>query len=279
MKKRGVYKITNTVENKFYIGSTGSYAERVRTHRARLRDNRHHSAGLQEAWNRLGEGAFVFHLVEEVEPARTLEEAENKWLDAWVGTDACYNVGRKYGAPWKGAHAESHPMHGKPRSEETKAKLRDARLRQADPRLGHRHSEETKELLRQIKLAKPERHWLGKTRDEETRRKISEAQKGVPKGPRTYTADGLRRAQENMRRNAMEQKPLAFENVMAKFPAEVRAKYDFSKAIYAGALVRIEGCVCPEHGEFSQYAAQFRKGRGCPSCGKKQGWEARKAVV
>jgi hypothetical protein len=57
-------------------------------------------------------------------------------------------------------------------------------------------------------------------------------------------------------------KPLA--EVVAKFPP---SEYDFSKAEYKGALVRIEGVVCPVHGEFSQYAAQFRKGRGCPKCG------------
>lgn len=59
-----------------------------------------------------------------------------------------------------------------------------------------------------------------------------------------------------------------FDQVLAKFPKEVQNKYDFSKALYAGALVRIEGVGCVKHGLFSQYAAQFRKGRGCPECGK-----------
>ena len=55
--------------------------------------------------------------------------------------------------------------------------------------------------------------------------------------------------------------------VLEAFPETVRAKYDFSTADYRGALVRIEGVRCPEHGVFSQYAVQFRKGRGCPACG------------
>jgi hypothetical protein len=59
-------------------------------------------------------------------------------------------------------------------------------------------------------------------------------------------------------------------DVQAQFPDSVRARYDFSKARYFGALLRIEGVVCPDHGEFSQYASQFRKGRGCPSCGATQ---------
>jgi len=60
------------------------------------------------------------------------------------------------------------------------------------------------------------------------------------------------------------------DEVMALFPADVRARYDFSCAVYTGALARITGVRCASHGEFSQYAAQFRKGRGCPSCGGQQ---------
>jgi hypothetical protein len=70
-----------------------------------------------------------------------------------------------------------------------------------------------------------------------------------------------------MKRNARPQEHTPLNEVLAKFPEEVRSKYDFTNAIYTGALNRITGCVCPTHGEFSQYAAQFRKGSGCAECG------------
>jgi hypothetical protein len=62
---------------------------------------------------------------------------------------------------------------------------------------------------------------------------------------------------------------LTIQEVISKFPAEVRARYDFTAAAYHGALERITGIQCPEHGEFSQYPAQLRKpdGAGCPRCG------------
>ena len=61
------------------------------------------------------------------------------------------------------------------------------------------------------------------------------------------------------------------DEVIAKFPKEVQERYDFTTAVYKGALVRIEGIKCPLHGEFSQYAAQLRKnGAGCPTCGDKK---------
>jgi len=58
-----------------------------------------------------------------------------------------------------------------------------------------------------------------------------------------------------------------FAEVVEKFPLEVVDRYDFSEAVYTGALNRIEKVRCPSHGEFSQYAARFRKGWGCPECG------------
>lgn len=57
-------------------------------------------------------------------------------------------------------------------------------------------------------------------------------------------------------------------DVLAKFPSEVLERYDFSQSAYHGALARMTGVVCREHGEFSQYPAQLRKnGAGCPACG------------
>ncbi len=62
--------------------------------------------------------------------------------------------------------------------------------------------------------------------------------------------------------------PLTLSEVIAKFPAKVLSRYDFSRAQYHGALQRMTGVLCPEHGAFTQYPAQFRKGgAGCPACG------------
>lgn len=63
---------------------------------------------------------------------------------------------------------------------------------------------------------------------------------------------------------------LTIEQVIAKFPDEVRERYDFSDAVYHGALERMTQVRCREHGFFSQYPAQLRRGgSGCPACGDK----------
>jgi hypothetical protein len=59
------------------------------------------------------------------------------------------------------------------------------------------------------------------------------------------------------------------EQAIADVHPAMAAKYDFTNAQYHGALERMTGIVCPEHGEFSQYPSQLRKnGSGCPACGE-----------
>jgi group I intron endonuclease len=267
MKVPVIYKIRNVVNQKFYVGSTGNKRERFRTHRNKLRSSKHHCAHLQAAWNKYGEDCFVFEVVEVVSSIDELQKAEDVWLSEWVGNENCYNHGLRSGAPWRGVAKELHPNFGRVMSEDQKGVLRKARLAQPDPRIGKKHTEETKQRISTAKMANPSKYWQGKTRSDETKIKISEAQKGVKKAPRVYTEEGLRKAQETMKRNARPQEHTPLNEVLAKFPEEVRNKYDFTNAIYTGALNRITGCICPTHGEFSQYAAQFRKGSGCAECG------------
>ena len=97
------------------------------------------------------------------------------------------------------------------------------------PRLGIVLSDEAKENIsfgRKGKHAGEEHYRYGQLVSEETRKKIGDSQRGVKKGPRTFSPDGLRRAQENMKRNAKKQAPSEFATVLAKFPQEVQDKYD-----------------------------------------------------
>jgi len=257
-----IYKIVNVVTDDFYVGSAVKPKRRKWEHWTDLKNGKHHCGKLQAAWEEFGEDAFEFCVVEEVDDAALLS-VEDAYLATNAGQPHCYNTALSTQIPSS-------------TQEEVRTKISASLKRlyserpEEHPRFGKKHSDSTKQRIRDAKKANPTKAWLGKTRDELTRKKIGDAQRGVKKGPRAYSEEGLRRAQENMRRNAREQKPLDFSAVKAKFSRAVQDKYDFSKAVYTGALERITGCVCPKHGEFSQYAAQFRKGRGCPECGAEQ---------
>ena len=243
-----IYQITNMVNGKYYIGSAESFEKRQWQHKTDLKRNVHKNPRLQAAWNKYGPEAFVFEVLEHVTSDKTTFDVENTYLHVHVGRPECYNIntdaiGMRTGIP----HTQA--------------------------------SKDKTSVSRTGKAAGSEHYRYGQTVSPEVREKIGAAQRGVAKAPRTYTPEGLARAQESMRRNAKPQVPADFEAVYAKFPADVQAKYDFTNAAYTGALVRIEGCVCPAHGVFSQYAAQFRKGRGCPACGAEQRAASKKAQM
>lgn len=82
----GIYAIVNIVNNKRYIGSTIAAKKRCYSHRLALRKNSHHSRHLQNAWNKYGEGAFIF-VVLEVCDERELLKREQFYID----TIADYN--------------------------------------------------------------------------------------------------------------------------------------------------------------------------------------------
>lgn len=81
IKKPGIYKITNSANNKIYIGSAYNLSNRFSVHRYTLRNNKHKNKHLQAAWNKYGEQNFIFEIVELVN-IEILLAREQYWIDA-----------------------------------------------------------------------------------------------------------------------------------------------------------------------------------------------------
>lgn len=80
--KSGVYKITNTTNGKFYIGSSKDIDWRWYCHKHHLKTGQHINPKLQHSWNKHGENKFVFEIIEKVKPDENLLlEREQYHLD------------------------------------------------------------------------------------------------------------------------------------------------------------------------------------------------------
>lgn len=96
MKESGIYKITNVETGKIYIGSTKCFEKRRSEHFGNLKNNRHHSRYLQNSYNKHGEGAFVFEIIEVCENEVLLERELyylNKLLKANENNHYFYKLG------------------------------------------------------------------------------------------------------------------------------------------------------------------------------------------
>lgn len=77
----GIYKFTNIINGKFYIGSSQNLRKRFFRHLALLKNNNHHSNSFQNAWNKYGEDNFQFEIIEFVEKIENLLFREQHYLD------------------------------------------------------------------------------------------------------------------------------------------------------------------------------------------------------
>jgi group I intron endonuclease len=80
-KRSGIYEIVHVASGKRYIGSAMQFGHRWSVHRSYLRIDRHHSILLQRAWNRYGETAFEFRILEFVDDHAMLIQREQFYLD------------------------------------------------------------------------------------------------------------------------------------------------------------------------------------------------------
>jgi group I intron endonuclease len=172
---RGIYKIINVVNNKFYVGSAEDFTRRKRVHWWQLRRGSHANKHLQAAWAKYGEQAFIFVIVEELPQEADVLAAENVWLKEHFGKDYCYNLAMDATSPQTGMYGEKNSMYGKTFShtEEAKAKIAAAsaarvqtdeeKAKRRKSMRGHHVSAETKAKI-SATLSGAGNHWYGKKR-------------------------------------------------------------------------------------------------------------------
>lgn len=97
----GIYFIKNIVTDKVYIGSSRDIQKRIRSHKACLDKNKHHSKKLQKSYNKYGKNFFIFEILE-ICDVQDLERIEKEWITYFDSYKNGYNSTDEVGAPWRG---------------------------------------------------------------------------------------------------------------------------------------------------------------------------------
>lgn len=205
----GIYRITNTVSGKFYIGSSNNLRHRWSTHLSDLRRGVHANPMLAAAWRKYGAVALVFQVVELCDASELL--VREQWhLDAHAPV---YNVLAKAGSSAGRVASEatrakmSTANKGKIIPPEVRAKIsasllgrkipRDVVQRRAEKMRGRRGHSHGPEAIAKIMAARARQRvmhtaetrakiasaHIGLRHSDETKRKVSENRKGKGLGP------------------------------------------------------------------------------------------------
>ncbi len=107
----GIYQVRRVETDQRYIGSSIHMRLRMTQHRGCLRRGSHDSPRLQNSWNKHGEGAFVFEVVEYCQSERLIER-EQHYIDTLhpVFNSGCAAAG----------------MRGRKHTDDTRLKMRIA---------------------------------------------------------------------------------------------------------------------------------------------------------
>jgi len=187
----GVYEIINIENGRSYVGSAVNIKRRWWTHVNNLRKGKHDNEHLQRAWDKYGEGAFSFCLLEEVSDKNSLPKREQYYLDAlFEAQEEPYNIAKDAVSSMLGLRASeetkrkrSESRKGFRHTEESKRKMS---LALTGRKLSHEHIEKMRMARRGNKLSEEQRRKLsaslkGRNFTDEHRRKLSLAARGKVK--------------------------------------------------------------------------------------------------
>lgn len=151
----GIYRITCTGTNRFYIGSAENLRRRFIAHQSALRRGVHSNKKLQAAWAKYGEGAFSFEVVCLCQTADLLG-LEQKFIDDLFAVRDGFNL----------ALSVTANMSGLQHSEKSKEAIRIAMTgRSLNPDTRQRLSESHRAIADQT-ADRSRKTWAGRTPQE-----------------------------------------------------------------------------------------------------------------
>lgn len=210
----GVYKITNIITSKYYIGYAKNIYKRFDEHRNTLKNGSHQNIILQRSYNKYTLEAFTFEILHTFDNIEDAKNKELEYLGNLVIRPLLYNMhynnsggdilsnhpdkeeirkrildtqkitlskmSKDEKQKWA-KNGDKNGMFGKTHTEESR-KIMSEKNKGISKNLGFKHSDEMKEKLSKIHKTKiqEKNSFYGKTHTEEVKKQMSESRKGKP---------------------------------------------------------------------------------------------------
>jgi len=183
----GIYKITNLVNGKIYIGSAIRIDRRFYAHINQLNKNCHINRHLQNAWNQYGPESFLFERIENVKDKNKLIEREQYYLDTMLYAQECIKENdSRFSELGYNLNPTAGSNLGVRYSEESKKKMSEwertpeMRERMSNARKGIVITEEHKANIGKFRLGKKYEDIFSPEKSAELKEKASKRFKGKP---------------------------------------------------------------------------------------------------
>lgn len=163
--KSGIYKITNIINGKVYIGQAKNLNTRFSNHLYRIKRKEHHNEYLQRAFDKYGEANFIYEIVEEISDLSILDSREKYWIDHYGGINSkdTYNL--------KDPLLNEH-------NDYVKSKLSKATSGENNPNYGNKWTDEQKESVSKSRMGISLEDRIGKEKSDLAKEKMRKSQTG-----------------------------------------------------------------------------------------------------
>lgn len=128
----GIYKITNTINDKCYIGQSANLLNRIHKHIKTLTNVTNANEHLQNAYNKYGTGNFTIEIIEEC-TEEELDEREIYWIEFYNSCDKNFGYNKTPGG--KGGNGYFEVLEQKEKNEILN-KLSKAKIGELNPLYG-----------------------------------------------------------------------------------------------------------------------------------------------
>ena len=178
----GVYKISNSLSGRYYIGYSTNINRRFTVHHSKLKQNCHDNIFLQRACNLDGEDKFIYEIIHKCDTEEDAKAIELQYLTDLSIREYLYNLNFNNSG---GDLLTHHPDKEKIREQILKSftetisnmtieerKEKYGRIGEKNGMYGKTHTNEVKKMNSELKKGNTYR--IGKKASDETRQKMSE---------------------------------------------------------------------------------------------------------